>query len=462
VEVMRVAPTAGGSLGCDLPGEDSLSMRSVSSAPEAEAHAQATLAKVSRRLLPFLLLLYVVAWLDRVNIGFAALQMNADLGFSAAVYGLGAGVFFIGYAMFEVPSNLLLVRVGARLWIARIMITWGVLSIAMMYVSGVTSFYVLRFLLGVAEAGFLPGIIYYLGNWFPAKDRARALSWFMLAIPLSTVVGGPLAGVILTLDGAYDLHGWQWLFLLEGIPAVVLGFVVLGFLTDSPAEARWLEPAEREWLATRMESEHRAAHERHGVNLFAALRHPTVWLLGLVLFACQTGSYGLTLWIPQIVRGLSGLGDLAVSMISALPYVAASIGMILIGASSDRHNERFLHVAVPTAIAALGFIVSAVLTSPVPAMLALTVAAVGDLGTRGPFWSLPTRFLTGSAAAGGIALINTLASLGGFVGPSVIGIIRDATGGFAGGLVFLALLLLAASAATLVLRNSQTLADHQT
>jgi len=436
-------------------------MQSVSSAPEAEAHASATLAKVSRRLLPFLLLLYVVAWLDRVNIGFAALQMNADLSFSPAVYGFGAGVFFIGYALFEVPSNLLLVRVGARLWIARIMITWGVLSIAMMYVSDATSFYLLRFLLGVAEAGFLPGIIYYLGNWFPAKDRARAVSWFMLAIPLSTVVGGPLAGVILTLDGAYGLHGWQWLFLLEGIPAVLLGFVVLGFLTDSPAEARWLEPAEREWLATRMESEHRAAHERHGVELFAALKHPTVWLLGLVLFACQTGSYGLTLWIPQIVRGLSGLGDLAVSMISALPYVAASIGMILIGASSDRRNERFLHVAVPTAIAALGFIASAYLTSPVPAMLALTIAAVGDLGTRGPFWSLPTRFLTGSAAAGGIALINTLASLGGFVGPSVIGIIRGATGGFAGGLVFLALLLLAASAATLVLRNSQTLADHQ-
>jgi MFS transporter, ACS family, tartrate transporter len=431
----------------------------VAAAP-ADSLARTTLTKVARRLLPFLLLLYVVAWLDRVNIGFAALQMNADLGFSNTVYGFGAGVFFVGYALFEVPSNLLLARLGARLWIARIMITWGVLSIAMMNISGPTSFYVLRFLLGVAEAGFLPGIIYYLGNWFPAKERARALSYFMLAIPLSTVVGGPLAGVILTLDGAHGLHGWQWLFLLEGIPAVGLGFVVLGFLADSPGGARWLTPEEREWLAARMEREHRAAHERHGVGVLDALKHPTVWLLGLVLFGCQTGSYGLTLWIPQIVRGLSGLGDLAVSMISALPYVAASIGMILIGASSDRRNERFLHLAVPSAVAALGLVASAYLTSPLPGMLALTVAAVGDLGTRGPFWALPTRFLTGPAAAGGIGLINTLASLGGFVGPNAVGILRDLTGGFAAGLIFLALLLLMAAGFTLVLRKSSTLADH--
>jgi ACS family tartrate transporter-like MFS transporter len=314
-------------------------------AGEASAELRrTTLAKVGWRLLPFLLLLYVVAWLDRVNIGFAALQMNRDLGFSAAVYGFGAGVFFIGYALFEIPSNLILARVGARLWIARIMITWGVLSVAMMYVSDATSFYVLRFLLGVAEAGFLPGIIYYLGHWFPAAERARAISWFLLAIPLSTVVGGPLAGVLLELNGGYGLTGWQWLFLIEGVPAVVLGFVVLRYLTDSPEQAHWLAPEERRWLAERLRLEHHAAQARHGVGLHAALVHPTVWLLGLIIFACQCGSYGLTLWIPQIVRGLSGSSDLLVSMISALPYVAASVGMILIGRSSDRSGERFLHI----------------------------------------------------------------------------------------------------------------------
>jgi ACS family tartrate transporter-like MFS transporter len=418
-----------------------------------------TLTKVAWRLLPFLLLLYVVAWIDRVNIGFAALQMNADLGFSSAVYGFGAGVFFIGYALFEVPSNLILARVGARLWIARIMITWGILSVAMMFVSGATSFYVLRFLLGVAEAGFLPGIIYYLGNWFPSAERGRAISWFMLAIPLSTVIGAPLAGFILELDGWHGLQGWQWLFLLEGVPAVVLGFVVLGYLTDSPSQATWLKPEQRAWLVERLHGEARRAQERHGVGLRAALVHPTVWMLGLILFACQCGSYGLTLWIPQIVQGLSGFSNFAVSMISALPYVAAAIGMILIGTSSDRTGERFLHIAVPSAIGALGFVASAYFTSPVPGMIALTVAAVGDLGTRGPFWALPTRFLTGSAAAAGIGLINTAASLGGFVGPYAVGLIRQMTGSFAGGLVFLAALLLLASVAAVSLRRAPVLAD---
>jgi ACS family tartrate transporter-like MFS transporter len=420
---------------------------------------RSTLAKVSWRLLPFLLLLYVVAWLDRVNIGFAALQMNADLGFSAAVYGFGAGIFFIGYALFEVPSNLILARVGARLWIARIMITWGILSVAMMYVQGPMSFYTLRFLLGVAEAGFLPGIIYYLGHWYPAADRARAVSWFMLAIPLSTVIGGPLAGVILGLDGWHGLTGWQWLFLLEGLPAVVLGFVVLAYLTDSPDKAEWLTSDERRWLTERVTAEQRAAQTRHGVGLGAALVHPTVWLLGLIIFACQCGSYGLTLWIPQIVQALSGLGTLAVSTISALPYVAASIGMILIGRSSDRSGERPLHIAIPSAIGALGFIASAYFVSPVAGMIALTVAAVGDLSTRGPFWALPTRFLAGSAAAAGIGLINTFGSLGGFVGPYAVGIVRQVTGSFAGGLVFLALLLLLAAAAAVALRGARALAD---
>lgn len=420
---------------------------------------RATLTKVTWRLLPLLLFLYIIAWLDRVNVGFAALQMNEDLGFNDAVFGFGAGVFFIGYALCEIPSNLLLVRFGARLWIARIMVTWGILSVAMMFVEGPLSFYALRFLLGVAEAGFLPGIIYYLGNWFPARERARAVSWFMVGIPLSTVVGGPLAGVILQLDGWHDLAGWQWLFLIEGAPAVLFGFAVLALLPDNPEKAKWLEPAQRRWLTEHIAAEHAEAHARHGIGTRAALLHPTVWLLGLIIFACQCGSYGLTLWIPQIVRGLSGLGDLLVGVISAIPYTAAAIGMIAIGASSDRSGERFLHVAVPSAIAALGFIASAWLKSPIPGMIALTVAAVGDLGTRGPFWALPTRFLTGTAAAGGIALINTLGSLGGFVGPYAVGLIRNATGGFTGGMLFLAALLGSAAILTLRLRRAAVLSE---
>lgn len=420
----------------------------------------ATLRKVAWRLLPFLLLLYVVAWLDRVNVGFAALQMNQDLGFSSAVYGFGAGVFFIGYAFFEVPSNLILARVGARVWIARIMVTWGVISVAMMFVQGPTSFYMLRFLLGVAEAGFLPGIIYYLGTWYPQAERARAVSWFMLAIPLSTVIGAPLAGLLLELDGLMGLTGWQWLFLLEGLPAVVLGVVVLFYLTDKPEDAHWLTSEQKIWLASTLAAEQRTATERHGVGLLQALVHPTVWRLGLVIFACQCGSYGLTLWIPQIIQNLSGLSDLVVSMISALPYIAASIGMILIGMSSDRSGERLMHIAVPSVFAAVGFAATAYLSSPIPAMIALTVAAVGDLGTRGPFWALPTRFLAGSAAAGGIGVINTLGSLGGFVGPYAVGFIRNATGSFAGGMLFLAGLLLAAAIMAVSLRRTPTLAAH--
>ena len=421
---------------------------------------EATLRKVTWRLLPFLMLLYIVSWLDRVNVGFAALQMNQDLGFSAAVYGFGAGVFFAGYALFEVPSNLVLARVGARIWIARIMFTWGALSAAMMFVHGPTSFYVLRFLLGVAEAGFFPGIIYYLSNWFPPAHRARAVSWFMIAIPLSIVIGGPLAGLLLNMHGLFGLRGWQWLFLLEGIPAILLGFVVLAYLTDSPAQARWLAPAERDWLQNLIRDEQDRARTLHGVGLRQALLHPTVWKLAAIMFTCQCGSYGLSLWVPQIVKSVSGLNNLQVGMLTAVPYVAAAAGMILIGASSDRSGERFMHVAIPTFVAAAGFVASAWFTSPVPAMIALTIAAVGDLGTRGPFWALPGRFLAGSASAGGIALINTMGALGGFVGPYAVGVVKSLTGSFAGGLTFLALLLAVGAMATLRLRHAPVLDER--
>jgi MFS transporter, ACS family, tartrate transporter len=417
------------------------------------------MAKVTQRLLPFLLLLYIVSWLDRANVSFAALQMNVDLGFSAAVYGFGAGIFFIGYALFEIPSNLVMVKVGPRLWIARIMITWGLISAGMMFVKGETSFYSMRFLLGIAEAGFLPGIIYYLSQWFPTAERARAVSWFMMAIPLSIVIGGPLSGLLLEMNGLLGLKGWQWMYLIEGLPAVVLGFVVLGYLTDTPAQAHWLSGEERDWLSAHMRDEHAKAQAKHRVNIRQAMLHPTVWKLALIMFTCQTGSYGLTLWVPQIVKGWSGLGNLQVGLISALPYIAAAAGMVLIGISSDRRGERFLHVAIPSSIGALGFIASAYLSSPIAGLLALTVAAVGDYGTRGPFWALPGRFLSGSAAAAGIALINTLGALGGFVGPYAVGYLKTLTGSFESGLLFLAVLLLAGAFGTLRLRKAPVLAD---
>ncbi|HTO58265.1 MAG TPA: MFS transporter [Pseudomonadales bacterium] len=421
-----------------------------------------TIGTVTWRLIPFLLLLYIVAWLDRVNVGFAALQMNDALGFSASIYGFGAGVFFVGYALCEIPSNLILARVGARRWIARIMLTWGVLAAAMMFVRTPTSFYVLRFLLGVAEAGFLPGIIYYLSHWFPAEQRARAVSMFMIGIPLAIVVGGPVAGLLLGMSGLLGFAGWQWLFLLEGLPAIVFGVVVWLFLPDSPRDAQWLTDEQRGWLTSRIDAEQAAAKTRHAVGLRQALLHPTVWLLALIMFACQTGSYGLTLWVPQIIKGMSGLNDLEVGLISALPYLAAAIGMVVIGMNSDRTGERFLHIAMPALLAAIGFAASAYLTTtPVLGMLALTIAAIGDLGSRGPFWSLPGRFLASDASAAGIALINTVGSIGGFVGPYAVGLVKEATGGFTGGLLMLAALMFVASIATLALRSSPVLAEDR-
>src|SRR6185295_8537580 len=305
-------------------------------------------------------------------------------------------------------------------------------------------------------AGFLPGIVYYLSQWFPRQERARAVSWFMIGIPLSVVFGGPLSGWLLGFDGQLGLHGWQWLYIVEGLPAVVLGFVVLGFLTEKPADARWLTAEQRDWLGGRIAAEHAEAPTHGWSGFFEALRHPTVWLLALIMFCCQTGSYGLTLWVPTIVKGLSGFTNLEVGLFSAVPYIVAALGMIWIGASSDRSGERFLHLAIPTAIGALGFIATAMIKSPLPAMIALSVAAAGDYGTRGPFWALPGKFLVGKGAAAGIALINSFAAIGGFVGPYMVGYLKDATGTFESPLYLLAGILLVGSLLTLILRRSRT------
>jgi MFS transporter, ACS family, tartrate transporter len=423
-----------------------------------ESVGRTTVAKVSRRLLPFLFLLYVVCFLDRVNLGFAALQMNQDLGFSPAVYGFGAGIFFLGYVLFEVPSNLILARVGARRWIARIMITWGLIASAMMFIRGPLSLYTLRFLLGAAEAGFFPGMVYYLSNWYPADERARAIARFMVAIPVSSVVGGPISGALLELNGKMGLTGWQWLFVLEGLPAVLLGFVVLAYLTDRPEEATWLTTDERAWLTAQLGEEREQRERLHGVGVVQALLNPTIWQLGVLILLCNAfGVYVLGLWLPQIVRSLAGLSDFMVGVVTAVPNLVAAVAMVLVGAHSDRTGERLLHIAAAAATAALGFLGSAYLHSPVLVVLALSLAAAGLLSSHGPFWPLPSIFLGGSAAAGGIALIVSIANLAGFVGPYLMGVLRGASGSFQSGLLGLAVASLAGAALALWLRRSRLL-----
>ena len=430
--------------------------------PFTDSPERTALLKVTRRLLPFLFLLYVVCFLDRVNLGFAALQMNHDLGFSPAVYGFGAGIFFLGYVLFEVPSNLVLARVGARRWIARIMISWGVVASAMMFIRGPLSLYALRFLLGAAEAGFFPGMIYYLSRWYPAAERARAISRFMVAIPVSGIVGGPISGALLGLNGRLGLAGWQWLFLLEGLPAVLLGFVVLAFLTDGPDEAKWLTTAEREWLNARLAEERDECERRHGLGVAQALTNGTVWRLGaLILLSNAFGVYVLGLWLPQIVRSLTGLSDLAVGVVTAVPNLVAAITMVLVGAHSDRTGERLLHIAAVATVAAVGFVASAWLQSPLLVVVALSLAAAGAISSHGPFWTLPSRFLTGSAAAGGIALIVSIANLAGFAGPYVMGLLKGASGSFRSGLISVGLASFAGAVLAVRLRRAAVLASSQ-
>ena len=409
--------------------------------------------KVSRRLILFLFVLQVASYLDRINVGFAQLQMKSALGFSDTVYGLGTGIFFIGYFFFEVPSNLILSRTGARVWIARIMITWGVISSAMAIVRTPAEFYALRFLLGVAEAGFFPGVIYYLSRWFPARERASAVSRFMTATAVSGIVGGPLSGALFTLDGVSGLAGWQWIFLAEGIPSIVLGVSTLFFLTDRPEEARWLSAAEREHLEATMRAEMDDIVRRGHVSLRDALLHPTVWLLGLLSFTLLVGLYSISFWLPQIIKAFSGRDNVEVAFLSAIPYVAAAVAMVLVSAHSDSKQERCMHIAFAALVGAAGLAASSIVQAPIPGLIALSGAAVGVFSAIPVFWSLPTAFLTGTPAAGAIALINSLGNLGGFAGPYLIGRVRDVTGGFTGSLLAIAGLLVGSAALAVRLRR---------
>jgi ACS family tartrate transporter-like MFS transporter len=410
----------------------------IDNAEGATDESAAALTMARRRLIPLLTLVYVIAWLDRVNVGFAALQMNRDLGFSPAVYGFGAGLFFVSYAVLEVPSNLVLARVGARLWIARIMISWGVVSIATLLVKSALSFYVLRFLLGAAEAGCVPGIIYYLGTWFPRAERGRVLAQFAVAVPVASIAGGPIAGLLLNLNGAFGLAGWQWLFLVEGLPAVLLGIVVLRHLPDSPTQAVWLEPRARLALVETLRRDRSSIDKPGNRPLRDVLCNPLAWRLGFAQALGNTGSFGLQFWMPEILKALSARSDLIVGFVSALPFVPAAVAMVWIGRHSDRVHERCLHAAVPCFAAAAGFVAAAAIHTPVLAILALTVAASGIYGRNGPFWSLPTMFLSGDAAAAGIAFINTIGAVGGFVGPYVVGLIKTASHDYAIAFLFLA------------------------
>jgi len=424
--------------------------------------ATITLRKVTLRLIPFLFVLYIVAWLDRVNVGFAALQMNSDLGFSSAAFGFGSGVFFLGYCLFEVPSNLVLHRVGARRWISRIMVTWGAISVAMMFVRTPLTFYTLRFLLGAAEAGFFPGMIYYLSLWYPQAQRARAIAAFMTAVPLSGVIGGPLSGALLSLNGVLSLAGWQWLFLVEGLPAVLLGVIVLVYLTDRPEAAQWLSPAERHWLANKVATERAACNAAHPIGTLAALANPTVWQLGIIFLLAAIGFYGYSFWAPLIIKSLMGTSDLGVGFIFGAISAVTIAFMVLNSAHSDRTDERPLHVAIPLLITAAGFFACTLLSEPGLVVLSLALVPIGHCAAYGPFWSMPTRFLTGAPAAAGIALVVTIANVGGFLGPTLMGAMKDRTGTHSAAFVLLGACAIVAAVLTLrlrrvaVLRNSQS------
>jgi D-galactonate transporter len=395
------------------------------------------IGKVSRRLVPFVALCYFLCYLDRVNVGFAALQMNNDLGFSATVFGWGAGIFFFGYFFFEVPSNLALERFGARLWIARIMLTWGLLSAGMAFIWNEASFLVLRFLLGAAEAGFFPGIILFLTYWFPSAYRARMVGRFMVAIPISAVIGAPLSGLILGMDGIWGLRGWQWLFICEGLPTVLLGLVVIFYLTDGPDKASWLGASESRWLIDRLHRERmvREAHARH--TLWEALKHPRVLLLGVVYFGTAAASYGLGFWLPTIVKEF-GVSDLQTGFITAIPYAVGVAAVVIWPLLSDRMQERKWNTTLAFLVAAAGLALSSYFPDPVLKITMLCIAAVGMFAIAPLFWTLPTAFLSGTAAAGGIALINSIGNLAGFVAPYAMGYLKDATGGFSAGLVVVA------------------------
>jgi MFS transporter, ACS family, tartrate transporter len=396
------------------------------------------LKKTAWRLVPLLTLAYIINYLDRTNIGFAALTMNKDLGLTATEFGFGAGILFLSYTVFEIPSNLALYHVGARRWIARIMISWGVVSAATAFVTGAYSYYTARFALGLAEAGFFPGVAYYLAVWFPTQYRTRMLAWFLVAIPASSLIGGPISGLILEMDGIWGLRGWQWLFIIEGLPAIVVGLVVLVVLADRPETAQWLSPQERTALIGILSEERR---ERPKADFISSLSDIRVIILALVQFGFTLGSYGVGIFLPQIIK-TSGLSNLTVGYLVAIPYFFASVSMIWWAWHVDRTGQKNKNLTIACALATVGLTASVLSGNLIVAMTALTIALIGITSARAIFWPIPTRFLTAIGAATGLAFINSIGTAGGFAGPYLMGWLKDFTGTFTAGLLAMAAILL--------------------
>jgi ACS family tartrate transporter-like MFS transporter len=415
-----------------------------------------TMAKVSRRLIPFVIICYFVAYLDRVNLSFAALEMNKDLKFTSTVYGLGAGMFFVSYFLLETPSNLVLLRMGARRWIARIMFTWGILSGAMAFIWSDTSFYVVRFLFGAAEAGFFPGILFYLTLYFPAAYRARMVSMYMVAIPVSAVIGAPLSTSILYMDGVLGLRGWQWIFISEAIPALILSVVTWFYMTETPAVANWLAPDERDWLVKRQAAEVRQIEQAHGMSVWQVIRNPRVLALGLAGYGIANEIYGLTYFLPQIVKQF-GLSNMQTGLVSAIPFAVGAVGMIWYGRRSDRLLERRSHTAVTFLITAIGLTLTALTPNPYFRLLSLCIASFGAFSSLPVFWSMPTAFLSGAAAAAGVAYINSIANIAGFLGNYLMGWLRDVTGSYDSGLLAIAAVCNLSAFATLCIHHDKEL-----
>ena len=404
------------------------------------------------RLMPFLFLLYIVAYLDRINVSFGVLQMRSQLGISDRVYGRAAGMFFAGYFFFQVPSNLVVEKFGVRRWISALMAAWGVISCLMMFIRGPESFYGMRFLLGAAEAGFFPGIILYMKRWFPARARARAVAWFMTANPIAGIVGSPVSGALIEHQGR--LAGWQWMFLMEGIPAIVLGAVVFWTLSDTPEEARWLQGNERNWLLETLARERQEEPEPENGGLWRVLVSPRIWILSLVYFGVSTTMYGVTLWLPSVIRALSGLTYFQTGIVAAIPFIVTAVAMVLVGMRSDRTSERRWHTAIPAFIGAAALVTAGYGSSAVVVVSCIGLGLVCAESMVGPFWAMATSRMAGLSAAAGIAVINSLANLGGYFGPDIIGLFRTANGGFRGGLLAIGATVALSGAAALVVGRS--------
>ncbi len=412
----------------------------------------AVVSRLMWRLMPFLFLLYIVAYLDRINVGFGVLQMRDQFGLSDRVIGRASGIFFIGYFFFQLPSNLILEKVGVRRWISLLMILWGVISCLMIFIRGPISFYAMRFLLGAAEAGFFPGIILYMKRWFPAKARATAVAWFMTANPLAGVVGSPISGSLLNLHGA-GFAGWQWMFLIEGLPAVLLGVAVFFTLADHPHDAKWLIGDERSWLLETLDRERLSEPPVAAGDFWKVLVSGRIWLLSMIYFAVSTTMYGLTLWLPSVIRTISGLSYSWTGIVAVLPFLVTVVVMVAVGARSDKSGERRWHIAIPAFIAAAGLVVAGYGTSTVSVVAGIGVGMAFAEGMCGPFWALVTSSMAGLSAAAGIAVINSLANLGGYFGPDIIGFFRMIGGGFRGGLLSIAAVLVVSGSVALVFRT---------